>query len=150
MKKIGVIISLLVVALLMTTCASGDEPYEVTFDGNECVYSGPTELPTGEHLFIYKDLSDKELDLWAARFLDGHTAQEYLDLQSEPGEYYEKPSWSIEPRQQGTGGDASEDGEIFTLHTDVEGEYVIALGSMNPFSLWNCTPPLMVIEAPSK
>ncbi|TET35286.1 MAG: hypothetical protein E3J69_05375 [Anaerolineales bacterium] len=150
MKKLAVIILVLIVALLMAACARSEEMIEVTFDGKECTITGQTELLTGEQLFVYKNLSNMELDLWAGRFLDGHTAQEYFDLQSEPGEYYEKPSWVVEPRQEGTGGDASDGGEVFILHMDDEGEYILALGSYGPLSLWNCLPQLLVIEAPSE
>ena len=144
MKKFAICISLLIVTLLITACASSDEGIEIIWDGYECTVSGPTELPLGEQEFVYKNLSEEELDLWVGRFIGGHTFQEYLDLQGEPGEYYEPPSWVVEPNQKGTGGDASEGGEFFTLTLDIEGEYAFVLGSGGPLSAWNCTPQLKV------
>ncbi|TET35287.1 MAG: hypothetical protein E3J69_05380 [Anaerolineales bacterium] len=150
MKNFAVIIPLLIVTLLMTACASSDEGIEIIWDGKECRYTGPNELPMGEQKFVYRNLSEEELDLWVGRFIDGHTFQEYLDMQGEPGEYYDPPSWLVEPNQKGTEGDAKDGGEFFSLALDIEGEYAFVLGSYSPLSAWNCTPQLKVIEAKSE
>ena len=122
-------------------------PIEVTFDGTECTVSGPTELPTGDHKFVLKDLSEQNQVLYVSLLLDGKTYQDLLDLQSEPGEYYPKPRWSVHT----TGGmRRNAKGEnVYTFSLDIEGEHAIYLGSAFPHSLWFCAP-LKVIEAPSE
>lgn len=123
--------------------------FEVTFDGNECTVSGPTELPTGDHSFVWKDLSEENIDLWVARLLDDKTFQDLLDLQSEPGEYYPQPSWTVHPTQLGRAWNESIGGEVYTFSLNIEGEYVTLVGGYSPLSLWFCAP-LKVIEAPSE
>ena len=54
----------IILAVFLVTCASEPETPEVTFDGDGCSYSGPTELPTGDHSIVFKDLSDQNQELW--------------------------------------------------------------------------------------
>jgi hypothetical protein len=121
---------------------------EVTFDGTECTVSGSTELPIGEYSFVYKDLSEENVPFWVARLLDGRTFQDLLDLQSEPGEYYPKPSWTVYPSGSWTWNESIDAG-VYTFSLDKEGEYATAVGGDFPPSLWLCAP-LWVIEAPSE
>lgn len=117
-------------------------PIEIAFDGNECTVSGPTEVPTGNYPFVWNDLSEQQnTDFWVGRLLDGHTYQDLLDLQSEPGEYYPKPSWVVHSSAY-----YSFDAEIWVVILDEPGDYFIDLGSKH--SLWFCAP-FKVIEAPS-
>ena len=123
-------------------------PIVVTFDGNECTVSGPTELPTGEHSFLLKDLSGQGQYLYVSRLLDGKTFQDVLDLQSEPGVYYPKPSWVVYAPRRPT--ERIAEGEhVYTFILNKEGEYAIYLGTSSPSSLWFCAP-LKVMEAPSE
>jgi len=123
-------------------------PIVVTFDGNECTVSGPTELPTGEHSFLVKDLSGQGQYLYVSRLLDGKTFQDLLDLQSEPGEYVPKPSWVIWQGRRPT--ERIAEGEhLYTFVLNKEGEHSIELYVSSPRSLWFCAP-LKVIEAPSE
>jgi hypothetical protein len=122
-------------------------PIEVIFDGNECTVSGPTELPTGDHSFVLKDLSGQNQVLYVSHLLDGKTYQDLLDLQSEPGEYVPKPSWVVRAAR---GIRRNAKGErVYTFSLDKEGEHAIYIGSSHPLSLWNCAP-LWVTEAPSE
>ena len=113
-RSILKMVSLLLALLLMTACSSSQssptpipptpipptatptptseplpgsvpEEIEVTFDGNECTVSGPTELPIGEHSFILNDLSETNAELWVLRLRDGKTFQYLLDEQGERG-----------------------------------------------------------------
>jgi len=123
-------------------------PIVVTFDGNDCTVTGPTELPTGEHSFLLKDLSGQRQVLYVSHLLDGKTFQDMLDLQSEPGEWYPKPSWVIHPGRRPT--ERIAEGEhLYTFVLNKEGEHSIELYASSPRSLWFCAP-LKVMEAPSE
>ena len=125
------------------------EGIEVTFDGNECTVSGPTELPIGEHSFFFKDLSGQNQVLYVSHLLDGHTFQDLLDLQSEPGEYYPRPGWAVHARNLGIEWNESVGAQVYTFSIDYDGEHSIHIGRYSPDSLWFCAP-LEVIEAPSE
>ena len=122
---------------------------EVTYDGNECTVTGPTELPKGKHSFVLYDLSEHNAVLWVNFFLDRKTFQDYLDLQSEPGEYVSQPYWTVNPPLFGQAWDDSIGGEVYTLFLDKEGEYCIGVYDSSPESIWFCAP-IWVIEAPSE
>ena len=122
----------------------------VTFTGDECTSSVPTELPVGEHQFVLRDLSENNplFGLWLGHLLDGHTYQDVLDLQSEPGEYYPKPSWLVHPRQKLVGQTWPID-KVYTFYIENEGEYGIETGSDRPPILWWCGS-FQVVEVPSE
>jgi len=152
MKNIAVIISLLVVALLMTTCASGDEEIEVTWDGNECTVTGPTELPVGNHSFALIDLSDQEVELEVIILLEGKTLQEALDEQGEPGRWWPRPDWIVKsPQWMGPAKIDEKGRELWTFVLDKEGDYyvVVKIDLPDTNNIWFCTQPL-VVEAPSE
>lgn len=130
------------------------EEIEVTFDGNECTVSGPTELPIGEHSFILNDLSEMNAELWVLRLRDGKTFQYLLDEQGErggPGVWWPKPSWVVHARHTGGPLKNANGGEVWTYLADIEGDYVIMVGEYTPASkrIWFC-PPLKVIETLSE
>ena len=125
--------------------------FEVTFDGNECTVSGPSESLTGHHSFILNDLSDKRVDLWVGRLLEGKTVQDLLDEQGEPGVWWPKPSWFFYAQQIGTAWINENGGKVWTYLLNEEGEYVIYVGIYlaDTKNLWFCAQTL-VIEAPSE
>jgi hypothetical protein len=125
------------------------EGIEVTFDGNECIVSGPTELSIGEHSFVLKDLSEQNAYLLVSLLHDGKTFQDWLDEQSEPG-VFARPSWVEFPSQLGAP-KKTNGGEVWTYILRKEGEHFISVGEDLPDSkrLWFCSP-LEVIEAPSE
>jgi len=102
-----------------------DEPIKITFDGKECTSSGPTELPTGEHSFVYKNLSEDYLSFKVGRFLEGKTYQDLLELQSEPGEYNPRVFWTAHPRVLGRTWNESTGEETFTFALNKEGVHSI-------------------------
>ena len=126
--------------------------FEVTFDGNDCTVTGPAELPAGDHTFIFIDRSDMRGELWLVYLEDGKTTQDQLDMQSEPGEWYPKPSWvyydskvSFESEElEGRRVDSS------TWRLDRVGEHtILCYVAASPQKLW-FVAPIIVIEAPSE
>lgn len=122
---------------------------EVTFDGNECTVSGPTELPMGNHSVVLKDLSEQKASLYVSRLVDGKTFQDLLDEQGEPGKYIQEISWLITAREPGVAWDRADGGEIHTYDLTNEGEHVLYIGTITPYSIWFCAP-FQVRETPSE
>jgi hypothetical protein len=142
------------ITLLLAACgapaAAPTSEIVVTFDGVDCTVSGPTELPVGEHPFVLKDLSERKVKLYVTRLTDGHTFQDWLDMQSEPGEYFDRPYWVVGIRKIGTEWNESKGGEVFTYYLDKEGDYSISIGTIwDSLGSWFCAP-LKVVEAPSE
>jgi ABC-type transport system substrate-binding protein len=126
-----------------------DAAIEVTFDGNECTVAGPAELPRGEYNVILKYPSEGRVDLWMSFLQDGRTYQDLLDMQSEPGEYFQEPNWVLWDPRILRGWNESVDGEIFTFMLNKVGEHVIYVGNYSPGAIWFCAP-LMITEAASQ
>lgn len=117
----------------------------VTFDGKECTVSGPAELPTGEYLIAYKNRSGQALPLYVERLRDGHTFQDLLDLQSEPGALFPEPEFITTVRKKEY--EQVAEGEmVYTYSFDKEAEHYIVLWRGE--QLWLCAP-FQVTEAPS-
>ena len=122
---------------------AGPEPIVITFDGNECTVTGPTEIPTGNYPFVWNDLSEEQnSDFWVCRLLEGKTYQDVLDLQSEPGEYFPKESWWVHPP-----GYYSTTADVWIFIFDEAGDYFIFEATKH--NAWMCAP-FTVIEAPSE
>jgi len=123
------------------TSDASPPPIEITWDGNECIVSGPSEVPTGQYLFIWNNLSDEPaVEFWVSQILDGKTYQDVLDLQDEPGDYVPKPSFiSNAP------GYFDNDDEVWRIMLGESGDYYIVLGHKH--WMWHCVP-LQVFEAP--
>ena len=151
MKKFAVVISLSIVALLMTACASGDEMIEVTWDGNECTVTGPTELPVGNHSFALIDLSDQEVVLDVIILLEGKTLQDALDEQGEPGRWWQRPDWAVHASQWMGPPKIDENGrEVWTYVLDKEGDYIIIVGTYPVENMWWFCPHSLVVEGSSE
>jgi hypothetical protein len=153
---------LLLVVLIVSACGSSQQTHtsasptkiqedviitgEVTFNGNECFYAGPTELQTGKYSFILDDTSEmnlKNFGLWVIRFEEGKTLQDIINLQEEPGDDTKRPIWAPHTPYY------SVDRIIWTYTLDKAGEHAFDVGGFPPSRVWFCTPPFQVVEAPS-
>ncbi len=155
---LAILIMLLVVGCGTPAATPTSEPlpetvaeFEVTFDGNDCTVTGPTELPAGEHTFIFIDRSDMRGELWLIYLEDGKTIQDHLDLQSEPGEWYPKPSWVHYDSRVSSESEELEGRRVdsSTWKLDRVGEHTILCYVASPQKLW-FVAPLIVVEAPSE
>ncbi|KPK11068.1 MAG: hypothetical protein AMJ56_06790 [Anaerolineae bacterium SG8_19] len=144
----------IILAVFLVACTSEPETPIVTYVGDGCSYSGPTELQTGLRSIVFKDLSDQNQDLWADRIRDGYTYQDYLDLQNKPGEYFPRPSWIIPasiPSEPWVW-DESAGARVYTWRFDKPGVYILVVGKDKPISmlsLWICGS-IQVVEAPDE
>ena len=143
MKKFTVILLLFIVALLITACGSSDEePIEVTFTGEGCTVTGPTELSIGEHTFIFKDVSDKRAHFFVRRFEEPYTIQDIFDLQSYPGEWIDSPSWVVSTSPRGYEWNETTDEYIGKYDLEVEGNYGLKIYTLQveDDEIWYCAP----------
>lgn len=119
---------------------------EVTFNGNGCAVSGLTDLPPGDHSFLFKDMTEEEMVLYVYRIVDGHTFQDMVDAQSEPGDLTPYPDWVRQQPLVDQTWDEALGGEVHTFGLEKEGTYAILLLSRK--NLWTCAP-LQIIGEPS-
>lgn len=122
----------------------------VTFTGDECTSSVPAELPVGEHQFVLRDLSENnpEFILTILHLIDGHTYQDLLDLQSEPGVDSPHPDWARYIERKLVGGKWPND-KVYIISFEKEGEYGLSTGALYREYLWFCGS-FQVVEVPSE
>ena len=107
----------------------------VTFDENGCTVTGPSVLPTGKHSFVLNNLYDLNQVLYLLLIDDGYTYQDLVDLQSEPGVWWPKPTWCSHVKLWDE--EWIEEGKsVYTFNLDTKGNYVIYTYSDNPRTLW--------------
>ena len=118
---------------------------EIIADGDGCTYSGPTELSTGTHSFVVKDLSDQTVNsLHIHRITDGHTYQDILEL----GDYFNESWLDDAPKILGIlePWHAELDGQVYNFVLDAEGDYSLLLTYNYPVRFRPCSP-LQVVAA---
>ena len=150
-KKLFVLLAVIIAfSLILIIVCKPTAEIVVTFDGEECTVSGPSVLSTGSHSFILNDLSDKKVDLWIGRLLEGKTVQDLFDEQGEPSVWWPKPNWFYYTQQIGTEWINDNGGEVWTYSLNEEAEYVIYVGiyKKDTKNLWFC-PQTLLIETTS-
>jgi hypothetical protein len=115
---------------------------EVTLDGNDCTFSGPSEVPIGKINVAFDIKGDLKFGPWVDRFVDGKTYQDFLDIYIGPEESHPEPSWVEHPPY------FTKDHEVWTFTLDEVGEHAILVGSYEPWREYICGP-FQVVEAPS-
>ena len=153
MKKFFLLIAMLAISISMSACASDEESKELvaTFDGNECKWEGPTELPVGEHSILYINTADYFAE-FAVRKIIGErlTYQDLIDLQPAPGVSFPRPvGWLTDLRIVQLDWDETRDAYIYTFSFDSSGEYfsrVYAKISSDEEGMWLCGP-LTIVES---
>ena len=139
---------IILVTLLLAGCSSTPEPViEVTFYGDGCTVTGPSELPPGEHTFTFIDKSEWKGELYVVYLDPGKTTQDHLDLQSEPGEWKPKPSWIHYNISVSRESQELDDKKVITetWRLDRVGEHNILCYVESPRYLW-IAAPLMIVE----
>lgn len=82
----------LFLVLMSASCAS-DTDIVITFDGNECIYEGPTEVETGNQIIKVRNTSGANGSLDVCRINEGFGWQDTLDFIGEPGSEVEWPHY---------------------------------------------------------
>jgi hypothetical protein len=96
-----VIVSLLIVTLLMTGCAGSDKAIEdgvlnLTFDGENCTYEGPTLLKAGPVTLHFNNNSEEIAGVDFTRHKGDETIQDVIDYIGEEPTTKSRPSWAID------------------------------------------------------
>jgi len=122
--------------------------FEVIFDGNDCIVTGPSELPAGEVTTHFTDKSELDAELWLVYIDEGKTFQDHLDLQEKPGDWYPKPSWDhYATRIYGHSEDINGARvDIETWNLDHVAEHIIFCYVSSPQMIW-FAHPLFIVEA---
>jgi hypothetical protein len=108
--------------------------FEVTLDGEECTFSGPTEVSTGKIDIAFDIKGDRNFGPWVDRFTDGKTFQDFLDIYLGPEEPHPEPVWVKHPPY------FTEDHEVWTLTLNEPGQHAILVGSYTPWREYICGP----------
>jgi hypothetical protein len=122
MKKNALGISLLILALLLTACADSDQPIEdgvlrLTFDGESCIYEGPTLLKAGPVTLHFYNDSDEEAAMDFVRHTGDKTIQDAIEyIGDEPSTVIRAP-WA---RTLGVNYKRVPAGESFSWDMDLE------------------------------
>ena len=113
--------------------------FEVTFDGNGCTASGPTDVPIGDYSFLLINSSGRGAKLVVTQLLDGHSYQDMVDLQTEPGDNFMIETWMSRPFY------FSKDQKVYVVALDEAGEHGIVISEDKHAGIWLCAP-FQVIE----
>jgi len=138
MKIFVVIISLLIVALSINACGSGDKAVSdgelfLTFDGDSCTYKGPTLLKAGHVTLVFFNESEETAAAGLGRHTGDETIQDVIDYIGEEPDTKDSPTWSRElGAYQGVPA-----GESFRWEGDLEpGIHHIVCINMVPHLVW--------------
>jgi hypothetical protein len=131
-------------ALLLVSSCTTTEPLQkpedeflefgtVSFSGDECTVSGPTEILTGKYHIDLNNLSEVELRMGVVRLLDGKTFQDMVDFQGESGKYIPFIPFISYPRF------FTSDHINYYYYLDEPGEYYIGVQDSLKTHLWLCS-----------
>ena len=115
------------------------EVFEIVFDGVACEVNGPTEVVAGAYPFVITDVSGMEgVDTRTMVIGDGHTYDDVLASQSEPGEYFVPPWVELSPIAFiAFDGELQENQTVKTLELEVA-THAITVGTGSPSGVWVC------------
>jgi len=67
---------------------------ELTFDGENCTYEGPTELNTGTVKILFRNKSESTASAILAFYREGKTVQDMIDYNGPEPTTKDAPSWA--------------------------------------------------------
>jgi hypothetical protein len=135
-------LALLLLAIGASACRSDDDII-ITFDGNECVFSGPSEVETGTHMITVKNTTELTGWMRICRADEGKVWQDILDFEFTPDPNPEGdlfwPTWCQEfPTSSVANADANHVLHEYKLLN--EGQYFVIWEKNKPEGAWPCAP----------
>jgi hypothetical protein len=107
--------------------------FEVQFDGEECSFTGPNEVPVGYTNIGFDNKWGHAFGPWVDHFLDGKTFEDFLDeVHMGSDVSHPKPDWVKYASYHKKGED------IWRFNLDEPGEYAIFVGSYTPWQEYPC------------
>jgi hypothetical protein len=131
MRRILFMVALVCAVALAASCGTdSDGSLRLTYDGETCVYEGPTELKAGPvELTFVNESSDPAAAMSLARVMGDQTAQDLIDHIGGDGTASEKPAWVLEVVTE----IASPNGGVYVWEGDLEASnYGLGCFGSNP------------------
>jgi hypothetical protein len=139
-SSIGLILVLLLV--LLTGCAS-DDSLKVSFDGSECVLSGPAEVEADAHLIDVQNTTEGKGWLRVCWTKEGYTWQDILDFDftddEDVDDRIEWPPWCL-GNPSSSVASADEDSVVYEYKLRQEGMYFFLWEQDDPEIAFRCGP----------
>lgn len=138
--SMGIVLTLLLLVIFASAC-SGNDSIKVTFDGNECVLSGSSDLETDVHLITVINSSDFQGRMTICRADKGKVWQDILDFDygddADTDSELEWPPWCLGfPGSSVVSEDSNQTAYEYTLRD--EGQYFIVWEQNEPDAVWPC------------
>ena len=138
--KLGIVVTMLLLFFLSSACAS-DNTLKVSFDGNECVLSGPSDLETGAHLIEVQNTSEYQGWMRICRGDDGYIWQDVLDHDfrddSDVDDDIEWPTW-CQGFPSSSVASVESNNVVYEYKLRQEGLYFIIWDQNEPEAAWPC------------
>ena len=140
--SLSILLTLLLLVLLSSGCAS-DNTLNVSFDGDECVLSGPSDLETGAHLITVENSSENQGWMRICRGDKGYVWQDILDFDFSDDEdidtELEWPPWCQGfPASSVASADSNQ--VVYEYKLTHEGQYFVVWEQNEPDAVWPCAP----------
>ena len=97
--SVTLVIIAILAALLLAACASGDDGIDdgvlrLTFDGESCIYEGPTTLKAGPVTLLFFNESETTAYAGVVKHTGDKTIQDMIDYTGEEPSSKHAPSWT--------------------------------------------------------
>ncbi len=140
--SMGIILLLLMLVIFASAC-SGKDTIKVTFDGDDCVLSGSSDLGTGAHRITVENTSQYSGWMRICRGDEGKVWQDVMDYDFGDGEdvdtHIEWPPWCQEfPDSSVVRAEANQVVYEYSLRS--EGQYFVIWEQNEPDAAWACSP----------
>jgi hypothetical protein len=140
--SMGIALTLLLLVIFASAC-SGNDSIEVTFDGDKCVLSGPSDLETGAHLITVINSSEFQGWMRICRGDKGYVWQDILDFDfrddADMDTELEWPPWCQGfPSSSVVRADSNQ--VVYEYKLRHEGQYFVVWEQNEPDAVWPCAP----------
>jgi len=140
--SVGTLLTLLLLVIFASAC-SGNDNIKVTFDGDECVLSGPSDLETGAHLITVLNSSEYQGWMLICQADKGKVWQDILDFDYDDGAdsdtELEWPPWCLGFPSSSVAS-ADSDQVVYEYSLRHEGQYFVVWEQNEPDAVWPCAP----------
>ena len=141
--RMALVLLTLVIGALACNLDRFNRDIVVTFDGNACLYSGPTEIETGTQMVTVKNQTELTGWLRICRANEGKVWQDVLEFEFTPdpnpeGDLY-WPAW-CEEFPDSSVVNANADNVLYEYEFLNQGQYFVIWEKNKPEGVWPCSP----------